>query len=637
MTTAGPLAEGSVVAGRYRVERRLGAGRSAVVYQARDLETRTAVALKLLDGTLLRDPVAVERFRRESAALRHVQHPHIVTLYDLVAEPQPMLVMEYVAGVDAKTHLQNAGAMTVAELLAVATALAGALAACHRQGVLHRDVKPRNVLLDRHGTAKLADFGLAKLDAATDLTATGAMLGTPEYMAPELFRGGRADLRSDLYALGAVLYELLAQRPPHVASSVASLLACHRENAVVPLTHLRPDVPGWLDRIVLRCLAVDPNDRYRSADALARDLARGADGAGEQPARIACWHCQAASPAELPFCAQCGEWLAIAWDEGPYAVVLESGGDPTRLQRQLERVAAKPAGGLGRRIGQPPLVLCAGLSRDASEALVGQLTDVGGTLRITRRPSLRLDVPLLYVVLAGVLLWPLLRYGDALPLPANLGIVAATEAVLIAVYRYRRRPLLTSRELARQATAAPDPTVSAMRNSVRDMRDPGLRGLLARIAAALARIAPRIDAELPPLRATDLCPLATGAAAVAATIADYEVFLIESDAQAMGGRLTAIEWQIERERDPEALARLRAGGEALTRARRVHAAIDEAHARAYAALLAVPAVLERIEDCLARRDDIAAALRELDSALEGLTAPPLAALRGESEPGEAAA
>ncbi len=628
MSTARHLTEGTLVAGRYRIALRIGAGRSAVVYKAFDLTTRSDVALKIFEPSLWQDRVAAERFRREVAALRQLDHPHIVKLYDMLDDPWPVLCMEYVDGEDAATHLARAGAMPLAAFLPVATAVAAALEGCHRQRVLHRDLKPRNVLLDRHGGAKLVDFGVARLAAASDLTETGALLGTAEYMAPELFRSSRADPRADIYALGAVCYELLAGHPPRVAASVAALLASHRE-PIAPLTHLRPDVPTWLDRIIRRCLAMEPVDRYQSAAAVRRDLARAAAAAAvDPPALQRCPSCSAMSPADLPFCASCGAWIAISWEGGRCKLVLERCGDAAALQAELERLAGSRPGALAGRLQRPPLVLAGGLSRTAAEALATQFAAVPCTLRVTHRPSARVEVPAAYAGLAALLLLPLLWQGAALPTAANFGIVAATVAILWACFRRRTRPLLRACELQRRAAPPRSRSVTALRQAVREVHDPALRNIVARIAGRLGRIAPRLAGALPSLPAEALDDAAQRAAEVARALEAYSVFLAASDPRALRERVAGLGWRIERE--PAAAAELIAARAAAQRDQAAYAAIDDAYTRSHAALLDLLGVFGSIEDALERRDDLAAALRELDSVVPDLSAPPLPALRAMS-------
>jgi len=263
-----PLREpGDLLEGRYRIEQVLGTGASGVVYGVADELARTRVALKLLwdrpeegDGTL-------ERLRREIKASQRAPHPHLLPIHDLIlVEGRPALLMEWVEGETLKDRIRREGGLPHREAEAVAASILKALSHLHGLGVLHRDVKSGNVLLGADGSVKLGDFGLAKgEDLGESLTLTGVALGTPGYMAPEVIRGGEASVRSDLYGVGAILFEMLAGHVPF--QGAGSLEVASRQLAEEPPLYLLKSrrVPRWLAQVAGRLLAREPSDRYASA------------------------------------------------------------------------------------------------------------------------------------------------------------------------------------------------------------------------------------------------------------------------------------------------------------------------------------------------------------------------------------
>jgi serine/threonine protein kinase/Tol biopolymer transport system component len=291
-----PLAAG-VRLGPYEIVAPIGAGGMGEVYRARDTRLDRTVAIKVLPPALAADPELRGRFEREARAVSSLQHPHICALFDIGEAPLPeptapgeatalrFLVLEHLEGETLAGRLARTGALPLADALKIAAEICDALDRAHRSGIVHRDLKPANVMLTRSG-AKLLDFGLAKaagpVIAASGLsmlpttppnvTAQGAILGTFQYMAPEQLEGLEADARTDLFAFGALVFEMIVGRPPFEGKTRASLLGAILKDDPPRLSELRPAAPAALDRIVATCLAKDPDDRYQSARDLLRDL-----------------------------------------------------------------------------------------------------------------------------------------------------------------------------------------------------------------------------------------------------------------------------------------------------------------------------------------------------------------------------
>lgn len=272
------LSSGRVIApgekfSRYQLREPLGSGGMSCVYRAYDPVLDREVAIKILPAELARDPVLRERFHEEARALGGVEHPSLIRIF---AVGQEGLVsyysMELITGMSLKEVLAAAGRLTVAETLGVMGQVLRALEAVHRAGIVHRDVKPGNIMLDASGRVVLMDFGLARRAERQDLTAAGAVLGTPEYMSPEQARGEKADERSDLYSIGVSLYEMLAGRPPFGGKDTIEILRQHVQGPVPPLLAAAPGTPPELERIIVRLLAKKPSERYPQIAELLADL-----------------------------------------------------------------------------------------------------------------------------------------------------------------------------------------------------------------------------------------------------------------------------------------------------------------------------------------------------------------------------
>jgi serine/threonine protein kinase len=265
-----------LVAGRYELLRPLGHGAMAVVDLAHDAELDRPVALKRLAENLARDEDLRLRFVREARLAARLTHPNVVRVYDVGEdEGRPFIAMEHVDGETLSERIERGGPLPPAEAAGLGIQAARALAAAHEAGLVHRDVKPHNFLLRRDGTLKLGDFGVAYGTEGTRLTVVGTVLGTAAYLAPEQARGEQVTAAADIYGLGAVLYELLTARPPRTVTSLGEL--GERSSFLVPdLRDLVPGIPRELARVVMSCLAYDPDERPPSAAAVARRLAAAA-------------------------------------------------------------------------------------------------------------------------------------------------------------------------------------------------------------------------------------------------------------------------------------------------------------------------------------------------------------------------
>jgi eukaryotic-like serine/threonine-protein kinase len=274
-----------LLGGRYELDGIVGRGGMAEVFRARDIRLDRIVAVKTLRDDLARDQTFQARFRREAQSAASLNHPSIVAVYDtgedmVGSTPVPYIVMEFVDGRTLRDLLRDDRRLLPERALEITDGVLRALDYSHRNGIVHRDIKPGNVMLTRTGEVKVMDFGIARAvsDAQATMTQTAQVIGTAQYLSPEQARGERVDARSDLYSTGCLLYELLTGRPPFTGDSPVAIAYQHVREQPVPPSRVDPDIPGWADAIVLKAMAKDAGDRYQSAGEMRNDIQRALSG-----------------------------------------------------------------------------------------------------------------------------------------------------------------------------------------------------------------------------------------------------------------------------------------------------------------------------------------------------------------------
>ncbi len=391
------LPVGTLVAGRFRIQALLGIGGMGVVYRAIDQSLDVPVALKLLRPEVATRADAFERFRQELLLARQVSSPHVVRIHDLAQhEGRWLISMDLVDGESLDGRLDREGRFPVDEALRIARDIAEGLSAAHAKGVVHRDLKPANILLDAQGTAFISDFGVARSLATSGMTATGAVVGTAEYLSPEQARGAAVDARSDLYALGLVLYEMLVGKPPFSGATIAESLAQRLLRPPEPVSRQRPDVAPWVVRLVDKLLRPQPAHRFQDARAVVAAIDR------REVAR--------------EFRATRGAWFTVA---ALLAMAAIGGGwwwSQQRAQPAVEVAYSKPLS----RLLVLPLA-----SSDDDPAMAARLVGAGAHLRDALS-----DVPG-FAVVDGQRTWQALRQvGSASGDMAALARFGAAERVL---------------------------------------------------------------------------------------------------------------------------------------------------------------------------------------------------------------
>ena len=264
---------GTVLSGRYRLEAKLGSGGMSTVYLARDETLDRPVAVKVMHREISEQADQLERFRQEARAVAKLSHPNVVSVIDAGEDGgYPYIVFEYVKGETLKQRIARVGALDAQEALAYAIEVARGLSVAHARNMVHRDIKPQNVLIDSEGRAKLTDFGISRQLEQDGMTATGRVLGTTDYVAPEQAMGHGADQRSDVYSLGVVLYEMLVGQVPFHAESQVGVAMKHVNEDLPDVQRRRPDLSAAMALVVERATAKDPAERYRRIGEMIDDL-----------------------------------------------------------------------------------------------------------------------------------------------------------------------------------------------------------------------------------------------------------------------------------------------------------------------------------------------------------------------------
>ena len=264
---------GTLLNGRFRLEEQIGSGGMSTVYRAFDEVLERSVAIKVMHASIAEDGIQLERFRREARTAAKMSHPHVVTVIDAGEdEGHPFIVLEYVEGETLKDRIRRNGPLPVPEAVAYAIEIGRALQAAHGERLVHRDVKPQNVLLDPEGRAKVTDFGISRSLDAEGLTATGRVLGTTDYVSPEQALGEAVTEQSDVYSLGIVLFEMLVGRVPFRAESQVGVAMKHVREPMPDVQRLRPEISAALAAVVERSTAKERNNRYANVAQMLADL-----------------------------------------------------------------------------------------------------------------------------------------------------------------------------------------------------------------------------------------------------------------------------------------------------------------------------------------------------------------------------
>src|SRR6267378_1963963 len=418
------LPAGAILADRYEIAEEIGRGGFSIVYRARDRRIAADVAIKLLVPPPAAARLARERLRREVQAVRQLSHPNVVAVYDVADDgPWSFVVMEYVPGPDLAVRVRQRGPLDAKAAVRLGRDITAGLAAAHRHGILHRDVKPQNILLAPDGRARLTDFGSARLAGQETVTQAGGLVGTADYMAPEQLAGGRGDARADEYALGVTLYYALTGELPARVSSRGTDAARDGHHP----RRRRAELPAWLDDVVGRATMPDPDERFPAIALVADALERGPDGADEGAAlapagKARCVLCRAPEPFGIGVCPRCARRAAGGDDVLVFLEWTTPGPARRAVRESLEERIGNGASAVSRdaaAAGERPLLR---VPAEAGARVVELLEAQGLPARTeSRTAAWRAAVPPPILLLAGVVT----------ATGAAAGVAAATPVLLV--------------------------------------------------------------------------------------------------------------------------------------------------------------------------------------------------------------
>lgn len=555
------LPHGFMVGNRIMVEGLLGKGRSSAVYRGLDTQTATQVSLKILDPFLAQDPVSLKRFSREVGIIRSLSHANIIKLYSCFKFQEfYVLVMEYFDSLDGISYLNRYGVPDIADFLTIARQIVSAIQSCHQVNILHRDLKPHNILISADKNCKVVDFGISRINTMSDLTKTGTILGTPEYMAPELFVSGRADPRADIYSLGAVFYELMTGRTPYTGGSLAVVMSRQMKEELAAIELFRKDVPPWLEKIIVRCLKADPNKRYQSCSELLADLEKGDSTlVAYSAATVECFGCKAELIPGLSFCHSCGKFSHDIFETGSCAILLHRCAAPGNLVDYLRKAFpnAKKAD-LKQRLNRLPTLLFKNISKDMAQSIVHELSTLPLDLSIVESLPKHLQLPRYYFVLGllPVLLVVLMDNPGTFHMILGLAAVCLGEWLIYALYRQRVSAVITLGASGRRAADGQLEEATKLAARFHDLAHPGMKYLMGTIVQKFLSLSNRSRKSALTVDRKLLVHLVRAGFEVAKLVEKYENYLNSTSLNAIKANIDRIDLQIKNSCRAEAMTAL---------------------------------------------------------------------------------
>jgi serine/threonine protein kinase len=590
------LPVGFLMDDRFMILRRIGSGASSFVYHARDQKTATEVAIKLLNPFLQRDRVTVDRFRREMLICRSIDHPQIVKVFDFCeTERLCYLVMEHCEGIDLLRLLEKEGTMPFSMFLSIARQVSELLARCHDAGVIHRDLKPSNMILSPSGLIRLVDFGIAKLTTMSDLTKTGTSLGTPQYMAPELFLGERPDPRADIYSLGVVFFELLTGQTPYGADLIRILSPAHRSTKIPSVLEMNPTVPAWIDQVITLMLQWDPNHRYQGMAELLFDLTHEEEAIKARRSSAptgTCLFCHHPLLAGLPFCGYCGTSFLEAGSPGRYSLILYETSIPNGIAAHLATLLPSlNKAALSNALKKPPRIIVKNVNEKTGLMLFNDLNLFPSTLDLVNSLPRRFALPSIVSATAmglsiltaiGIKLSALNTTGWVIHLLPFLIILA-----MLLWYFVRATVPLIPRRVIRKTAEIPwtQDQLRSYQKQIKTIKDPGHKALLASLLARSLQVG-RSGNDHKTDKDPDPFSIAVETAFdLVSQIEEMELFLSSTTLNTLQEKIKMLERRIATETDPYPLASLINQKVALLNTQKEYCDVQDQFERCYHQLL----------------------------------------------------
>jgi len=597
------LPHGFMVGSRIMIEGLLGKGRSSAVYRALDTQTATQVSLKILDPFLAQDPVSLKRFSREVGIIRSLSHANIIKLYSCFKFQEfYVLVMEYFDSLDGISYLNRYGVPDIADFLTIARQIVAAIQSCHQVNILHRDLKPHNILISATKKCKVVDFGISRINTMSDLTKTGTILGTPEYMAPELFVSGRPDPRADIYSLGAVFYELLTGRTPYTGGSLAVVMSRQMKEELAAIELFRKDVPAWLEKIVVRCLKADPNKRYQSCGELLADLEKG-DSAlvAFSSATVECFGCKAELIPGLSFCHSCGKFSHDIFETGSCAILLHRCAAPGSLIDYLRKAFpdAKKAD-LKQRLTRLPTLLFKNISKNMAHSIVHELSTLPLDLSIVESLPKHLQLPRYYFLLGllPVALVVLMDNPGTFHMILGLSAVCLGEGLIYALYRQRVSAVITLGTSGRKAVGGQLEELTKLAARFHDLSKPELKYLMGTIVQKFLSLSNRSRKSALTVDRSLLVQLVRAGFDAAGLVEKYENYLNSTSLNAIKANLDRLDLKIKNSHETGTVAALLVEKDKINADFSRYYEIQEKHSRLHMSLLALRVSFNKLEASL---------------------------------------
>lgn len=601
------LPHGFTIDNRYMVEDLLGKGRSSAVYRAFDSETSTQVSLKILDPFLSQDPVSLERFRREVSIIRSLSHPGIVKVYAaLKFQEFHVIIMEYFESKDGSAYLDCYGAMPVADFMAIAKKIVSAIENCHKVNILHRDIKPQNILISSNKDIKVVDFGISRINTMSDLTKTGTILGTPEYMPPELFITGRADTRSDIYSLGCIFYEFLTKRPPYSGTSLSSVMSQQMKQEITKIAVFRQDVPPWLEKVILKCVQTDSNKRYQSCGELLMDLEKGERAlVGYETTVSECFGCKMELIPGLIFCHNCGKFSHDIFEKGNCAIVLHRCDNPRALIDYLWKAFPDSKKvNLIKRFKKLPTLLFKNISKNMAHSINNELANLSLDLSIVENLPRHFQLPYYYLPV-GLLPFILIAFTplkDVIPavvlFPVEIASVIFGEVVIIAFYRQRIRSVITLGASGRKAASNQMGHITKISAQFRNISHKGLKNLMGNIVQKYLNISAKSKKSAMTVDPGMLTKLVWSAFDVVTLLEKYENFLDSMSLNAIKANIDKVKIRLDKTDEARALTVLLEEKNRLDADFARYYKIQEKHAKLHRSLLDLRVALNKLDASL---------------------------------------